>query len=115
MVQHRAIAVRHLMASASSSTLSQLPLGYKTPRNDEELPLGDETWGQNEELHPLASAASSTPPQLPLGGETPRNKEELLLGGETLRTKEELLLGYKTPRNKIRNETKRNETKLNEM
>ena len=63
----------HPMVSSASSTPPQLPLGDKNRRNDEEIPLGDETPGTKEYLHPLASAATSTTPQLPLGVETPRN------------------------------------------
>ena len=66
----------------------------ETPRNDEELPLGDENPGTKEDLHPLASAATLIPPQLPFRDETPRNDEELPLGDETPGT--ELLLGEKT-------------------
>ena len=64
-------------------------MGDENPRDDEELPLGDETPGTKEEFHPLASAASSTPTQLPFGDETPNNYEELPLGDKTPGTKEE--------------------------
>ena len=45
MSQRLATAAQHPLASAASSMLPQLPLGAKTPRNDEELPLGDKTSG----------------------------------------------------------------------
>ena len=73
MAQRRATAVQHPLASAASSTPPQLPLGDETPRNDEEIPLRDKTLGTKEDLHPLASAATSMPPQLALGDETQRN------------------------------------------
>jgi len=44
MAQRLATAVRHPLASAAS-TPPQLPLGDESPRNNEELPLGDETLG----------------------------------------------------------------------
>ena len=72
----------HPLASAASSTPPQLTLGDKTPRNDKEIPLGDETPGTKEDLHPLASAATSTPPQLPLEEKTPRNNP--LVSADTL-------------------------------
>ena len=73
MAQRRATAVRHPLASAASSTPSQLSLGDKTPRTDEELPLGDKTPGMKEDLHPLDSAAKLAAPAS-LGGRNPGDK-----------------------------------------
>ena len=69
MAQRRfSIAVRHPLASAASSTPSQLPSGDETPRNEkEELPLGDVTPGTTTTTAPKLQGYGRTKKSFPWG------------------------------------------------
>ena len=70
MAQRLATAVRHPLASAAS-TLPQIPLGDETPRNDEELPLGDETLGTKRRASPAGERGIIDAAPAFLGGRNP--------------------------------------------
>ena len=68
MAQRHATAFRHSLASAASSMLPQLPLGGETPRNDEELPLGDKTPGTKRRPSPAGERGIIDAVPASLGG-----------------------------------------------
>ena len=71
MAQRRTTAVRHLLASAETSTPPQIPSGEKTPRNNEEFPLGDKTPGTKRRASPAGERDVIDAAPAYLGGRNP--------------------------------------------
>ena len=82
IAQRLATAVRHSLASTASSTPPQLPLGDKTPRNDQELPLGDETPGTKGRASPDGERGVIDAAPASLGGRNPEEQGRDSPGGK---------------------------------